>query len=79
MSRFGNTLEEFIQDFKERVVSNAACWYPKDYRKSDEYLDRDIDEKFDIALNSSWIRSALIDTIESYYNELKEYEEELGY
>ena len=46
MINFGNNLEEFIKDFKERVVENACCNYPKDYRKSDKYLEQNLDEKF---------------------------------
>ena len=53
MINFGNNLEEFIKDFKERVVENAYCCYPKYYRKSDKYLEQDLDEKFNEALKSS--------------------------
>ena len=71
MINFGNNLEEFIKDFKERVVENACCCYPKDYRKSDKYLEQ--------ALKSSWSKRAILDAIESYYNTIHEYEEKLGY
>lgn len=79
MINFGNNLEEFIKDFKERVVENAHYSYPKDYRKSDAYLNQDLDEKFDEALESSWGKRAILDTIESYYDTIHEYEETLGY
>lgn len=79
MINFGNNLEEFINDFKERVVENAHYSYPKDYRKSDQYLEQDLDEKFNEALSSSWARTAIFDAIESYYNTIKEYEDILGY
>ena len=79
MINFGNNLEEFIKDFKERVVENACCNYPKDYRKSDKYLEQDLDEKFNEALKSSWSKRAILDAIESYYNTIHEYEEKLGY
>jgi len=79
MINFGNNLEEFIKDFKERVVENAYYSYPKDYRKSDQYLDQDLDEKFNEALESSWGKRAILDAIESYYNTIHEYEEILGY
>ena len=79
MINFGNNLEEFIKDFKERVVENACCCYPKDYRKSDKYLEQDLDEKFNEALKSSWSKRAILYAIESYYNTIHEYEEKLGY
>ena len=79
MINFGNNLEEFIKDFKERVVENACCYYPKDYRKSDKYLNQDLDEKFNEALKSSWNKRAILDAIELYYNTIHEYEEKLGY
>lgn len=79
MINFGNNLEEFIKDFKERVVENACCCYPKDYRKSDKYLEQDLDAKFNEALKSSWSKLAILDAIESYYNTIHEYEEKLGY
>lgn len=79
MINFGNNLEEFIKDFKERVVENAYYSYPKDYRKSDQYLEQDLDEKFNEALESSWGKRAILDTIESYYDTIHEYEEILGY
>ena len=79
MINFGNNLEEFIKDFKERVVENACYCYPKDYRKSDKSLKLDLDEKFNEALNSSWSKRDILDAIESYYNTIHEYEEKLGY
>lgn len=79
MVNFGNNLEEFIKDFKERVVENAYNSYPKDYRKSNQYLEQTLDEKFNEALDSSWARTAILDTIELYYDQLHEYEEILGY
>ena len=79
MINFGNNLEEFIKDFKERVVENACCSYPKDYRKSDKYLEQNLDEKFNEALNSSYGKRAILDVMESYYNTIHEYEENLGY
>lgn len=78
MINFGNNLEEFIKDFKERVVENAYYSYPKDYRKSDQYLEQDLDEKFNEALESGCKR-AILDVIESYYDTIHEYEEILGY
>ena len=39
MINFGNSLEEFIKDFKERVVEHSYWNYPKEYRKSDKYLE----------------------------------------
>lgn len=79
MINFGNNLEEFIKDFKERVVEHSYWNYPKEYRKSDEYLEQDLDEKFEEALNSDWGKKAILDVIELYYNEIHEYEEILGY
>ena len=79
MINFVNNLEEFIKDFKERLVENACCYYPKDYRKSDKYLNQDLDEKFNEALKSSWNKRAILDAIELYYNTIHEYEEKLGY
>ena len=75
----GETRNEIIKDFKERVVQNACCCYPKDYRKSDKYLEQDLDEKFNEALKSSWSKRAILDAIELYYNTIREYEEKLGY
>ena len=79
MNNFGKNLGEFITDFKERVVEHAYWHYPKEYRKSDEYSDQDLNEKFEEALSSDWGRTAIIDTIEAYYNTIHEYEEDLGY
>lgn len=79
MVNFGNNLGEFVQDFKERVVAYASQCYPKEYRKSDKYLEQDLDEKFNKALESSWGKSAVLSAIESYYNTIHEYEEILGY
>jgi len=79
MINFGNNLEEFIKDFKERIVEHSYWSYPKEYRKSDEYLEQDLDEKFEEALNSDWGKKAILDVIELYYDEIHEYEEILGY
>ena len=79
MISFGENIEEFIKDFKERVVSHASWNYPKEYRKSEEYYEQDLDEKFNQALNSDWGKQAVLEAIEVYYSELKEYEEILGY
>lgn len=79
MINFGNNLEEFIKDFKERIVEHSYWNYPKEYRKSDEYLEQGLDEKFEEALNSDWGKKAILDVIELYYNEIHEYEEILGY
>lgn len=79
MINFGNTKEEFIKDFKERVVNWASWGYPKEYRQSSEYTEKDLDEKFDIALNSSSCKNAILDIISLYYDEIHEYEEILGY
>lgn len=79
MINFGNNKEEFIKDFKERIVNIASYMYPKDYRKSDKFLDQSLDEKFEEALESSSGKQAVLEVIESYYDELHEYEEILGY
>ena len=79
MINFGNTKEEFIKDFKERVVSRASWNYPKEYRQSDEYTEKDLDKKFEQALNSSSGKHAVLEAIELYYDEIHEYEENLGY
>lgn len=79
MINFGNNLEEFFKDFKERVVEGAYYSYPKDYCKSDAYLNKDLDEKFDEALRSYMIKDVLLGVVESYYETLKEYEDILGY
>ena len=78
MINFGNNLDEFIKDFKERVVDGAYYTYPNDYRKSDAYLNKDLDDKFDEALGSYMIQNVLFDVVESYYKALKEYEDILG-
>ena len=79
MINFGNNLEEFIKDFKERVVEHSYWNYPKEYRKSDKYLEQNLDEKFEEVLKSSCGKRAILDVIESYYDTIKEYEEILGY
>lgn len=79
MTNFGKTREEFFTDFKERVVESTYYSYPKDYRKSDAYLNQDLDEKFEEALGSCMIKEVLLSVVESYYEALKEYEEILGY
>lgn len=79
MKNFGNSLEEFITDFKERVIEESYWRYPKEYRKSNEYTEQDIDEKFQQALNSSCGKQSILNVIEEYYNTIKEYEEILGY
>jgi len=79
MINFGNNLEEFTKDFKERVVNWASWRYPKEYRQNSEYTEKDLDEKFEIALNSSWGKAAVLDAISLYYDEIHEYEETLGY
>jgi hypothetical protein len=79
MVNFGSNLEEFIKDFKERVVENAYYWYPKEYRKSNEYTERDLDEKFQQALDSGYAKQSVLNVIEEYYNALHEYEEILGF
>ena len=79
MINFVNTKEEFIKDFKERVVNWASWRYPKEYRQSSEYTEKDLDEKFNIALNSSSGKNAILDIISLYYDEIHEYEEILGY
>lgn len=79
MTNFGDTKEEFIKDFKERIVEYASWYYPKEYRKSDEYLKQDIEEKFSEALESTWGKVAILNVMETYYYALKEYEEILGY
>lgn len=79
MINFGNNLDEFIKDFKERVIEHAYWRYPKEYRKSNEYLEQDIDEKFNEVLNSSYGKQAILEAIEVYYDEIHEYEEILGY
>lgn len=79
MTNFGNSLEEFITDFKERVVESASYSYPKEYRKSEEYYSQDLDRKFEEALNSSYGKKAILNIIEEYYETIREYEEILGY
>ena len=79
MINFGNNLEEFTKDFKERVVNWTSWNYPKEYRQSNEYTEKDLDEKFELALNSSWGKAAILDAISLYYDEIHEYEEILGY
>ena len=79
MINFGENIEEFKKDFKERVVESAYYSYPKDYRKSDAYLNQDLDEKFEEALSSYMIKEVLLGVVESYYEALKDYEETLGY
>lgn len=79
MTNFGNNLEEFIKDFKERVVEEAYYTYPKEYRKSNEYVEQDLDYKFEEALNSSMGKNSVLNVIEQYYNAIQEYEEILGY
>lgn len=79
MINFGNNKEEFIKDFKERVVNIASSMYPKDYRKSNKFLDQNLDKKFNEALNSNYGEYAVLQIIELYYDELHEYEEILGY
>ena len=79
MTDFGKTREEFFTDFKERVVESAYYSYPKEYRKSEAYYEQSIDEKFEEALGSYMIKDVLLGVVESYYEALKEYEEELGY
>lgn len=79
MTNFGNNLEEFIKDFKERVVEEAYYTYPKEYRKSNEYVEQDLDYKFEEALNSSMGKKSVLNVIEQYYNAIQEYEEILGF
>jgi len=79
MINFGNNLEEFINNFKEKVVNKVYWRYPKEYRKSDEYYSQDLDEKFEEALNSYYGKQAILNAIEEYYVTIKEYEEILGY
>ena len=79
MINFGSNLEEFTKDFKERVVNWTSWRYPKEYRQSDEYIEKDLDEKFEQALNSSGGKAAILEAIELYYDEIHEYEEILGY
>lgn len=79
MINFGNTKEEFIKDFKERVVNWASWRYPKEYSQSSEYTEKDLDERFKIALNSNCGKVAILDVISLYYDEIHEYEEILGY
>lgn len=61
------TREEFIKDFKERVVDGVYYNMPKDYRKSDAYHELTLDEKFEQALGHSSINSVLEDVIGGYY------------
>ena len=42
-------------------------------------INKDLDEKFEEALESSWGKRAILDVIESYYDTIKEYEEIVGY
>lgn len=79
MANFGNNLDEFIEDFKERVVSEVYYTYPKEFRKSDEYNEQELDEKFEMALNSGYAKRIVLDVIKEYYATIHEYEELLGY
>jgi len=79
MINFGNNKEEFIKDFKERIIEHASWRYPKEYRQSSEYTEKDLDEKFEQALNSSSGKQAVLGVIELYYDDIHEYEEILGY
>ena len=79
MINFGNNKEEFIKDFKERVVNWTSWRYPKDYRQSSEFLDKSLDEKFEETLNSSSGKYAVLEIIGLYYDEIHEYEDILGY
>lgn len=79
MINFGSNLEEFIKDFKERVISDIYGYYPKEYRKSDKYLEQNLDEKFEEAMNSMYCKKAVLNVIENYYDAIHEYEEILGY
>lgn len=38
--------EAFIERVKEAIVSSVYYTYPKEYRKSDEYYEMPIEEKF---------------------------------
>ena len=79
MINFGNNKEEFIKDFKERVVNWTSWRYPKDYRQSFEFLNKSLDEKFEEALNSSSGKYVVLEIIGLYYDEIHEYEDILGY
>lgn len=73
------TQEEFIKEFKQKVIDGVYYNMPRDYRKSDEYYSQDIDEKYRQALEHSSIGRVLEDVIKEYYEKINEYEEILGY
>lgn len=70
------TREEFIKSFKEMVVEGVYWNLPKEYRKSDEYTDMDLDEQFDSALDNYAIKDVLIGIAEHFY---EKYEEDNDY
>lgn len=63
------TKEEFIQDFKERVVDGVYYNLPKEYRKSNAYSEMSLEDKYKQALSHSSIEEVIEDIIGSYYNE----------
>lgn len=74
------TREEFIEQFKQMVIGGVYYNMPKDYRKSDEYTSKTIDEKYRQALDHSSIGKVLEDIMANYYyNKINEYEKILGY
>ena len=73
------TKEEFIQDFKERIVDGVYDNLPKDYRKSKEYTELDFDDRFNESFKCYYFKYVLFDVIEKYYDKIHEYEEMLGY
>lgn len=63
------TKEEFIQDFKERVVDGVYYNLPKEYRKSNAYSEMSLEDKYEQALGHYSIGEVIENIIESYYNE----------
>ena len=69
---FMGTKEEFFEEFKKKVVGTAYWTLPKEYRKSDEFNERSLDEQFEIALHSRQIVDVLEAVMEDYYDQLQD-------
>lgn len=64
--------EEFIKDFKELIIEKVYWNLPKEYRKSDEYNDKTLDELYEMALDNYSIKEVLIDIADYYYRKYEE-------
>lgn len=64
--------EEFIKDFKELIIEKAYWNLPKEYRKSDEYINMSLDEKYEKALDNFSIQDILLDVADYYYRKYEE-------